>query len=312
MGQQPSANGGRGVVLVTGASSGIGKDASLYLNELGYTVVAGVRKLEDGERLCAEARHASAFHPMTIDVTSQKDVLEARDSVAALLPPGEGLTGLFSNAGIAAYDGDVSCECCPLETQERVMSVNFFGAVRVVQAFLPLLRAGQGTIVFNSAMMAHTVIPFNGGYAASKCALEGWADGLRREVRSFGVRVVIIRAAAIATSLEAKQDPTRIPNDGPYPFQRALIEHSMVKLQSARDDRSCSPRRFSELVATAIASRNPKTRRIVGGGARKLYVLGCLPDRAQDFLMTKLVERMARQASERESTGAPAASAPRT
>lgn len=272
----------RGSVLITGASSGIGEDAALYLNELGYTVFAGVRRAEDGERVRSRAARPGAFHHLLLDVTDDAQVARARDEVTRLLGAGRGLTALVSNAGIAALRGDVSCEGCPIETQQQVMDVNFFGAVRVVQAFLPLVRVARGTVVVNSALMAHTVLPFNGGYAASKCALEGWADSLRREVAPLGVRVALIEAAGIASELEAKQDPSSIPADTPYRAQRPLIGMSAQLMRRKAGDPRLSPRRVSELVAGAIADRRPKPRRIVGGGARPIWVLGCLPDRAQD------------------------------
>jgi NAD(P)-dependent dehydrogenase (short-subunit alcohol dehydrogenase family) len=175
------------------------------------------------------------------------------------------------------------------------MDVNFFGAVRVVQAFLPLVRAARGTIVFNSALMAHTVIPFNGGYAASKCALEGWADSLRREVAPLGVRVALIEAAAVASELESKQDPAHIPADTPYHAQRPMIR-TFIEMQRKRaGDPKVSPRRVSELMAAAIASPRPKPRRIVGGGARPIWVLGCLPDRAQDVVFGAGLRWLARR-----------------
>ena len=272
----------RGSVLITGASSGIGEDAALYMNELGYTVLAGVRRVEDGERVRGKASRPDAFHYVLLDVTDDAQVARARDEVARVLGPGRGLTGLVSNAGIAVLSGDVSCEGCPIETQQRVMDVNFFGAVRVVQAFLPLVRAARGTIVFNSALMAHTVLPFNGGYAASKCALEGWADSLRREVAPLGVRVALIEAAGITSELEAKQDPASVPADTPYRAQRPLIRTSVEMMRKKAGDPRLSPRRVSELMAEAIADRRPKPRRIVGGGARPIWVLGRLPDRVQD------------------------------
>jgi NAD(P)-dependent dehydrogenase (short-subunit alcohol dehydrogenase family) len=282
----------KGVVLVTGASSGIGRDAALFLDERGYTVAAGVRKPEDGERLRGDAPRPDALVPVRLDVTSADDVARAVGEVADLGP----LRAVFSNAGIAAYDGDVSCEGCPLETQQRVMDVNFFGAVRVVQAFLPALRETRGTIVFNSALMAHTVIPFNAGYAASKCALEGWADSLRREVAPHGVRVALVEAAAISSSLEGKQDPSQVPADGPYPMQRALISTFLAAQARTAGRASTDPRRFSEAVLAAIESGKPRPRRIVGGGAKPIYALGLLPDRVQDAAFGLMLRRMARRA----------------
>lgn len=124
---------------------------------------------------------------MQLDGTNPDQVEAVRAMVTEQVGAG-GLTALVSNAGIAAMSGAASCEQCPIETQQMVMDVNFFGAVRVVEAFLPLLRASKGTVIFNTALMARTAIPFNGGYAASKCALEGWADSVRREVQPLGVK----------------------------------------------------------------------------------------------------------------------------
>jgi NAD(P)-dependent dehydrogenase (short-subunit alcohol dehydrogenase family) len=285
-----------GSALITGASSGIGEDAALYFNELGYVVFAGVRRVEDGERVRDKASRPDALHHVLLDVTDEAQVARARDEVTRVLGPGRGLTALVSNAGIAALSGDVSCEGCPIEVQQRVMDVNFFGAVRVVQAFLPLVRAARGTVVVNSALMAHTRLPFNGGYAASKCALEGWMDSLRREVAPLGVRVALIEAAGITSDLEAKQDPSSVPADTPYRAQRPLIRMSAQMMRKKAGDPRLSPRRVSELMAAAVADSRPKPRRIVGGGARPIWVLGCLPDRAQDAVFRAGLWALARRA----------------
>jgi NAD(P)-dependent dehydrogenase (short-subunit alcohol dehydrogenase family) len=116
----------RDSVLITGASSGIGEDVALYLNELGYTVFAGVRHAEDGERVRGKAPRPDAFHHVLLDVTDDAQVVRAHNDVARVLGPGQGLTALVSNAGIAALSGDVSCEGCPIETQQQLMNVNFF------------------------------------------------------------------------------------------------------------------------------------------------------------------------------------------
>jgi NAD(P)-dependent dehydrogenase (short-subunit alcohol dehydrogenase family) len=281
-------------VVITGASSGIGRDAALHFNELGYRVFAGVRRLDDGDRVRADAAHPDRFHPLRLDVTDPDQVEAAKVSVREQVGAG-GLTALVSNAGIAGMSGAASCEQCPIETQQRVMDVNFFGAVRVVQAFLPLLRASRGTVVFNTALMARTVIPFNGGYAASKCALEGWADSLRREVGPLGVRVAMIEAGYIASDLESKQHATSADTAQIYPLEAAV--HATMAGSSAKlaGRAGASPRRVSEAMVAAVTAHNPRPRQIVGLGARPIWAIGALPDRLQDRIFETGLSRLARR-----------------
>lgn len=278
------------LVIISGASSGIGKDTALFLNQLGYFVVAGIRRPTDGEALRAEATRAESLCPLVFDVTEDDQVYAARDAVQKKIADGLTFAGLFSNAGVAHLDGDTSSEGTSMEDLEGVMDVNFFGAVRFVRAFLPMARASHGTIIVNSALMARTVLPFNKGYAASKCALEGWIDGLRREIAPLGVRVVLIEAAAISTGLteEHRHD---ISVDNPYPSQRPFLESSFERMDSHRSDPRCSPRRVSERVALALQAKRPRTRYHVGGGAKAINALGALPDRAQDAVLGQLVSR---------------------
>ena len=189
------------VVVVSGASCGIGEDAALFLNQLGYLVAAGIRREPDGDLLQAKAVDPERLRPVVFDVTSDDQVAAARQTIEGMLETGRRFAGVFSNAGVAHYEGDTSSEGTPMNVRENVMDINFLGGVRFIRAFLPLARAARGRIIINSALMARTVLPFNAGYAASKCALEGWADSLRREVGPYGVRVVLIEAAAISTGL---------------------------------------------------------------------------------------------------------------
>jgi NAD(P)-dependent dehydrogenase (short-subunit alcohol dehydrogenase family) len=281
-------------VVITGASSGIGRDAALHFNELGFMVFAGVRKLGDGEQVKAAAACPDRLYPVRLDVTDGEQVGAVRAIVSDQVGPG-GLTALVSNAGIAAMSGAASCEECPIETQQMVMDVNFFGAVRVVRAFLPLLRASRGTIIFNTALMARTVIPFNGGYAASKCALEGWADSLRREVEPLGVRVAMIEAGYIASDLEHKQREPSADHERIYPLE-AGIHAAMTKSSAKLAGRAgASPRRVSEAMAAAAVAENPRPRRIVGLGARPIWMIGALPDRLQDRIFAAGLPRLARR-----------------
>ncbi len=283
----------RGTVLVTGASSGIGRDAALYLNEIGYSVVGTVRRAGDADALRSAAARSDAMHPEICDVTSPEQVAALRDRVQEI-SGATGLTAMFSNAGVANMRGDVSAEGCPVDTLDHLMQVNYLGSVRVIQAHLPLLRASRGTLVINSALMTHTVLPFNGGYAPSKAALETWADGLRREIRPYGVRVVIIRASEIASALDSKQDASTVPDGGPYPEQRAFIAGALVSMQRDSGRTSLQPRRVSELVARIVQQRRPPLKPITGGHSRAIWLIGMLPERLQDAIIGKIIRRMAR------------------
>jgi NAD(P)-dependent dehydrogenase (short-subunit alcohol dehydrogenase family) len=280
-------------VVVTGASSGIGRTTALHLNLLGYRTVAGVRKEADGEALRDDAGLPDLLHPVTLDVTDDWQVSAAAAAVEDLVGA-RGLDAFFSNAGIAAFSGDTSCEGCPVETQERVMAVNHFGAVRVTQALLPLLRRARGRIVVNTALMARIALPYNAGYAASKSALEAWMDTLRREVRPHGVRVVMVEAAAIASSLAGHQDLDAVPSNGPYGVQHQFLADSFARMDAHADDPACSPERFAEVVTRAIQSPHPRTRYVVGGGSRPIEAASHLPTVVQDRVLETMVRRAAR------------------
>jgi NAD(P)-dependent dehydrogenase (short-subunit alcohol dehydrogenase family) len=280
------------VVVVSGASSGIGEDAALFLNQLGYLVAAGVRRGSDGDRLRAKAADPGRLRPVVFDVTSDEQVTAARRVVEEMLENGLRFAGLFSNAGVAHYEGDTSSEGTPMRVLEHVMDVNFFGSLRFIREFLPLARAARGTVVINSALMARTVLPFNAGYAASKCALEGWADSLRREVGAYGVRVILIEAAAISTGLTSENGDA-VSDDNPYPAQRPFLQKSFQRLEAHRDDPRCAPRRFSEIVAHALQAEHPRTRYHIGGGAGAIHAIGALPDAVQDRLLKHLVSSSA-------------------
>ncbi|MFL5841015.1 MAG: SDR family NAD(P)-dependent oxidoreductase [Thermoleophilaceae bacterium] len=164
----------KGYVVVTGASSGIGETSARHLASLGFNVFAGVRSDADAERV-AGAR----IEPLRIDVTDQASV----DAAAAQVGEAAGnvgLAALVNNAGIAVAG---PLEFVDIANFQRQMDVNVTGVLRATQAFLPLIRQARGRIVNISSIGGRVAIPLVGPYAASKFAVEGMSDSLRRELR---------------------------------------------------------------------------------------------------------------------------------
>lgn len=276
------------VVVISGAGSGIGFATARHLAGLGYTVVAGVRTDEQAERLRDGAGpHLLPFH---FDVTSDADVSAVVAYVDELRANGMSLRGVFSNAGIEGHSPDMSAEGCPISTLELVMSVNYFGAVRFIQGFLPMARADHSTIVVNSALMARIVLPFNGGYAPSKAALESWVIALRREIAPHGVQVALIELGGIATPLTTTVSAQPAPNPL-YPQQAAITAEFAKMAATGADNPKMQPERAAELVAQALSSESPKRRYLGGGGAHLLAALAALPQRLQDRAVGRMLSR---------------------
>lgn len=170
-----------GAVLVTGYSTGIGAATALHLAALDHRVFTGVRQIEDGEALrrCGGA----------LIVTDTNSIEAAVQRVADAVGIG-GLGALVNNAGIAVSGAWEHAGRARLLEQ---FAVNLFGIVAVTQAFLPLVRRGHGRIVIVGSIAGKHAPPFYGPYAASKHALEAFADSLRLEMRPWRIRVSLIR-----------------------------------------------------------------------------------------------------------------------
>ena len=181
----------RGAALVTGASSGIGRETAKKLSKEGFQVIALARR---GERLSELAAQTQNIIPRRIDL-SDGPALESFCSELSRLS--EPVSVLINNAGFSLRGG---LEDVPLSSIRRVFEVNFFALIRVTQACLPgMRRLRRGTIVNLSSMVGKFPFPLNGVYSASKHAVEAISDALRMEVRPFGIRVVTIRPGVIAT-----------------------------------------------------------------------------------------------------------------
>jgi NAD(P)-dependent dehydrogenase (short-subunit alcohol dehydrogenase family) len=182
-------------VLVTGASTGIGRATALHLEQIGFSVFASVRSEQDGQALCSDS--AGGIVPLLMDVTDQASIERARDQVSQAV--GEaGLAGLVNNAGVGFTS---PLEFVPLDELRWLYEVNVFGLLAVTQAFLPLIRQAQGRLVNLSSIASIVVAPFHGPYSSTKLAVNGLSNALRLELKPHGVQVSVVVCGSIQTPI---------------------------------------------------------------------------------------------------------------
>jgi NAD(P)-dependent dehydrogenase (short-subunit alcohol dehydrogenase family) len=188
----------RGSVVITGASTGIGRATALLLDREGFRVFAGVRKETDGELLRKEA--SDRLTTLALDVIAPEQIRAAAERVAREVGDA-GIQGLFNNAGIGVGG---PLEFFDLDELRLQLEVNTVGTLAVTQAFLPLIRKGRGRILNGSSMGGILAAPYTGPYSASKFAIEALSDSLRMELRPWKIDVIVIEPGAVDTPLFAK------------------------------------------------------------------------------------------------------------
>jgi NAD(P)-dependent dehydrogenase (short-subunit alcohol dehydrogenase family) len=275
-----------GTVVITGASTGIGRACAIHLDSLGFDVFAGVRKPEDGERLAGEA--SERLRPLLLDVTDAGQVEAAARQVGEAVGD-RGLAGLVNNAGIAV---SAPLEFIPIDELRRQLEVNVIGQVAITQALLPLLRRGKGRVVNIGSIGGRVALPFVGPYAASKFALEALTDSLRRELRRAGVEVSIVRPGGIATPIwdrgigAAEQIREQMPPEGEAAYGSALDATRAAAADIGRN--GLPPEAVAKVVEHALTARRPKTRYLVGRDAKMRAALAkVLPDRLFDRMIAR-------------------------
>jgi NAD(P)-dependent dehydrogenase (short-subunit alcohol dehydrogenase family) len=267
-----------GVVLVTGASTGIGEATAFHLRELGFDPVAGVRRDEDAERL-----EGHGLQTVRLDVTDEAQIAAAREAI------GDGvLAGLVNNAGVAVA---APLEYVPLDQFRQQLEVNLIGQVAVTQVFLPALRRAGGRIVNVSSIGGLVALPLLSPYNASKFALEAVSDSLRRELRPQGIDVIVIEPGGIKTPIWTKGNKlademiSEMPPEAERLYGRLVagVRRETVKIER---ERGLSPRAVAEVIGTALTVERPRTRYVVGREAKvRANLARLLPDRAMDRLI---------------------------
>jgi NAD(P)-dependent dehydrogenase (short-subunit alcohol dehydrogenase family) len=271
-------------VVITGASTGIGNASALHLDSQGFKVFAGVRKEKDADALKKKA--SDELIPVLIDVTDSSSINNAVKVVTKIIGE-DGLHGLVNNPGILVGG---PLEFLPISEFRKVFEVNILGHVRVIQAFLPLLRKRKGRIVNIGSMAGRITPPFVTPYTASKYAMESITDALRMELRPWRISVSIIEPGRVRTPMREKSMAAseslvkNLPLEAHRLYGPAL---SVFKFRK-KEPKEISPLIVAKAVEHALTAKRPKARYVIGKDAKYLSLLGpLLPDRLVDWIIMK-------------------------
>jgi NAD(P)-dependent dehydrogenase (short-subunit alcohol dehydrogenase family) len=274
-----------GSVVVTGASTGIGRAIALALDRAGFYVFAGVRKTNAGEALRSEG--SDRLEPVLLDVTNPDDIASVHDYVSRAVSDA-GLTGLVNNAGITVNS---PLEFIPMDALRRQLEVNVVGQVAVTQTFLPLLRKAKGRIVITGSTSGFLTAPVMGPYSMSKHAVESMADALRLELRPWRIHVALLQPGLVKTPIWEKglADGDAFLDQAPAEMSELYgnLIRRLRDLAAGMGPKGSDPEVVARAVLHALTARRPRTRYLVGRNARIERTLSRLPTRLRDFLLAK-------------------------
>jgi len=275
-------------IVITGVSTGIGYDATQHLINNGYRVFGSVRKEEDAKKLKQE--FGENFKPLIFDVRDEGAIKNAALEVEKIVGD-NGIDCLINNSGIALGGPTLHL---PTEVFKEQFDVNFFGVISVTNIFSKLLGAYKnsshsGKIIMISSVSGKRSYPFVGPYTASKHALEGFSDSLRRELMLYGVDVVLIEPGPIKTAIWDKA-----PGPDNNPFLGTDYEESLrifYKQVVVKGKQGLESKSVSSLIKKIIELKKPKTRYVISANKlRDYYLPGFFPDRLFDQIIAKLLK----------------------
>ncbi|MGB9735090.1 MAG: oxidoreductase [bacterium] len=267
------------VVLITGASSGIGKETAKLLVRSGFVVYGAARRLEKMQDL-----KDAGVHILSMDVTDEQSMIKG---VKDILKAENRIDVLVNNAGYGSYG---SLEDVPLSEARYQFEVNLFGMARLTQLVLPQMRAQKsGKIINISSIAGKLGEPHGAWYHATKFAVEGLSDCIRMELKQFGIDVIIIEPGAIVTEWNKIARENLIKRSGNTAYKTLAIKHA--RMMEKADKLGSKPEVIARAIKRAIDSRNPKTRYAVGRGAKFiLFLRSIVSDRIFDWLFLSLLK----------------------
>lgn len=272
-------------VVITGASTGIGETTAKYLAAQGLKVYGSVRKAEDGARL--KQAIGDNFEPLIFDVTDEAAIKVAAAKVRADLN-GQTLAGLVNNAGIAVPGPFLETS---LDKWRKQFETNVIGLVASTQAFAPLLgtdlslKGAPGRIVMISSVAGKRGNPFAGPYSASKHAVEGLSETLRREMMLFGIDVIVIGPGPIKTPIWGKGAAPDFSKLGDSPYAKPL--EAAYNFMKNLGENGLPPEDVAKLIHHALTGANVKTRYTITPGKLSRAIFNMLPTPMSDRIVAK-------------------------
>lgn len=279
------------ILLITGASTGIGKACALAAAQADFIVYAGYRKESDGEAL--KTLHSNV-RPLKIDVSKQEQIKSAFNLIKT---EHEKLDCLFNNAGIAASG---SAEFQSMDKFRTQMEINFYAPVAMTQAFIPLLRKSKDPrILFTSSAAGLFAKPMMASYSASKFALESFVDTIRVELNPWNIKVSAFEPGKIKTEIYKKSSEVfdveyAQMSDEEKILYKPLINVARYNIKNA-DSMSSPVSDVVDVFLHALTSAKPKTRYPVGGDSKMQSIVGkYFPDRLRDWIIKQKIKKLSK------------------
>jgi len=254
---------GESVAVVTGSSTGNGFETSLMLAKNGFYTYATMRNLDKSKNLADITKNVNLpLEVLQLDVTDDKSVADAIDVIGNRHRT---IDILVNNAG---YEHHGAVEDLSMEEIKAQFETNFFGAVRVMKAVLPMMRKQRsGTIVNVSSIGGIIGVPLNSAYVGSKFALEGFSESMKYELEDFGIRIILIEPGAVKTNYLENSKQALKAIDAVSPYAEFSKKISEVVRERFKEGSSSSPKQVAEVILSAIKSEKPDTRYLVGNDA---------------------------------------------
>lgn len=269
------------VILITGASSGIGYQSAIDLKEKNYIVYGAARRLDKLKSL-----EDKGINIISLDVSDEDSMVNC---IKTIVDREGTIDVLVNNAGYGSYG---AVEDVSIEEGRAQFEVNMFGLARMTQLVLPYMRKQKsGRIINITSMGGKVTTPFGAWYHATKFAVEGFSDCLRMEVKKFNIDVVVIEPGGIKTNwgVIAGNNLIKTSGNGAYSEKASEYAKTLISMYSSGKGLS-NPSLISRTIAKVVTRRKPRTRYLLGANAKPVFILKrLLSDRAYDFIVMRMM-----------------------